>query len=277
MSEWERGKTRNREIATLRKRYVDHRELLSRMIADAPADRLAQSYMQVRAEIDAAIAKIDEIEGGRATTAPIDLKPQASAAAGSTHPALRGTGEAEPLAIDQDLLRDDYIETPHRRAFPAAAAVAVVLVLLSLLAFVVWRFARNVESTRSSIVEETATSVEPATTATEPLEPPPAAQSLAITPVQYDYGIIRKGTRKTQKFSMTNNSDGPLTVRTGRSNCRCLWFEHPDTILPGATGALTITVDGGRAQAGPVSETVVVSSRDKPDISARIQVTARVQ
>ena len=78
MSDWERGRTQNREIATLRKRYAEHRDAISRLIADAPTERLAKSYEGVRSEIDAAIAKIEEIDG--AATGPIGLKPPAVAA-----------------------------------------------------------------------------------------------------------------------------------------------------------------------------------------------------
>jgi hypothetical protein len=275
MSDWERGRSQNREIATLRKRYADHRETVSRLLADAPTERLAQSYARLRAEIDAAIAKIDEIDG--AAAGPIELKTVPQPAAPSTHPALRGAEEEDaPLTIDQDLLRDDYIETPERRRFPAAAVVAAILVVLLLVAFVVWRFARTNEPA-DTIVEEATTAV-PSTIAEEPVPPTVAPRDpLAVTPEQYDYGIVRKGTRKSQKFTLTNNSEAPLVVTTSRSQCRCLWFEHPASIPPGGSGSLTITVDGARAKSGPLSEVVQIGVKDRADLTAEVEVRGTVQ
>jgi hypothetical protein len=280
MSDWER-RTRSREIAALRRRYAEHREALGKLMADAPTDRLAQSYARVRAEVEDAISKIDEIEGA----APGGLSPLGAAAIAAsateapppTHPALRGANDSrpgdDPLTIDQELLRDPVPEQNSRRMAPALV-IAGILVLLLLLAFGLWRFMGREAPGRDRIVEETpVTPVEAIETATP--EPPPSP--LAFAPESFDFGVVAKGTRKAQRFTVTNNTDAPVAPRLGRSECRCLWFQNPELIAAGASGVVTITVDGARAAVGPLVETVQISDREKRDVTGTVEIRAQVE
>src|SRR5258706_11631643 len=58
-----RREDRAREIEIMRQRYRAHRDTLQRLAADAPTDHLAMEYQQLVAEVEKALAKLDELEG----------------------------------------------------------------------------------------------------------------------------------------------------------------------------------------------------------------------
>jgi hypothetical protein len=49
---------RAREIEILRQHYGKHRDVLARLMSDAPTEHLATEYQRLLAEIDAALRKI---------------------------------------------------------------------------------------------------------------------------------------------------------------------------------------------------------------------------
>ena len=61
---------RARELEVMRQRYRAHREALQRMVADAPTDHLATEYQRLIGDLDASLAKLDELEGRSGTVTP---------------------------------------------------------------------------------------------------------------------------------------------------------------------------------------------------------------
>ena len=117
----------------------------------------------------------------------------------------------------------------------------------------------------------------PAVTAA-PVAAAPAA-SIKIAPEVADYGTIRKGTRAVRQFEITNLSTTPLTISVARSTCRCLYYEYDTKVklAPKAKEALTVTVDGARAKAGNLNESIAVSSKDDPNATGTIGVRAVIK
>src|ERR1043166_8514036 len=61
---------RAREIDEMRQQFRRHRESLQQLAADAPTERFASEYNRLIAEIDAAMAKVDELEPGMRPLVP---------------------------------------------------------------------------------------------------------------------------------------------------------------------------------------------------------------
>ena len=92
-----------------------------------------------------------------------------------------------------------------------------------------------------------------------------------------DYGILRKGTRATRQYELINNTDEPISPQVARSVCRCLYYEHAPVIPPRAKESLTVTIDGAKAKAGPLLESVKVTSKTDPAVVVTFDVTATVR
>jgi hypothetical protein len=278
---------RAREIEVLRQHYRQHRDALARMIADAPTEHLASEYQRLIAEIDGALGKLDELEG----RPPGSTSPGAAAVSPPPppHPARRG---AEPVADPRltgpgnrplvaapgtgfdaetpaDLPRHVDGGAPRSRV---ALIVIVALIALAVIGWLIWRASSDRTPERPIVEESTApdTSIEAATA-------PAASRELTITPRANDYGTIRKGTRATRQFEVTNNSDEPITLQVSRSACRCLFYEHAPVVPPKAKENITVTIDGARAKAGELHETLQVSAKSNPAITTSIDVTATIR
>ena len=65
-------------------------------------------------------------------------------------------------------------------------------------------------------------------------------------------------------------------IKLARSTCRCFYYEYSEAIAPNATETVTVTVDGAKAKAGALSESIVVSSKKDPAIQTTIQVKAMI-
>src|SRR5688572_15892979 len=120
---------RAREIEVLRQHYRQHREALARMNMDAPTEHLAAEYQRLITEIDRALGKLNELEGG---AAPLPNTPVAA----EVNRPLRRTeelpmGDAEP-----------------RSRVPLIIAAAVIA--LALIGWLIWRASsdRDRKSTR---------------------------------------------------------------------------------------------------------------------------------
>lgn len=239
------AKKTGREIASLRQRYVQQREALGQLAADAPSDHLAREYMRVRAEVEDALAKLDALEESDPS---LQSRPGAADAPASrvkpffpdaTQPMARGEGSGE-----------------RTRLF---LIPLIGLLVLGLLGFFVWRSFDKRERATDLIVESpsaTITPIEP-----EVVEPPKPTSPLAITPSSHEFGTIRRGTRATRQFELTNRSASLVTFKVARSSCRCLYYEYLDKLEPRGKSSLTVSVDGGRAKGGLIQETIEV--RDK--------------
>lgn len=272
---------RTREIEVLRQHYRQHREALARMTADAPTEHLAAEYQRLIVEIDRALGKLNELEGAGATPAP--LPPPAN-------PRLKTEPGMRPLVSTP--ISDDEVEPPTPRDLPleeeprsrVPLILAVMLVALVLIGWLVWRASTDRGDTPPLIAEngaaENGTSAPASTapdTSVEEAPPAPAAGTLAVSPPAHDYGVIRKGTRATRQFVIANNSEEPMSVEVARSACRCLYYEHAPVIPPKAKESLTITVDGAKAKAGELRESVRITKKGDPTVTANVDVNATIQ
>jgi hypothetical protein len=274
---------RAREIEVLRQHYRQHRDALARMIADAPTEHLATEYQRLVGEIDRALAKLHELEGGATAPPPIvDVPPPPHR---PTDPGMR------PLA--QDTLYDELAEPPAIPVSEAEPRSRVPLILgaailaLAIIGWLIWR-ASSERTAGTAIVEETATAtsdtsgtdtVEAGTSTSDSTIEPAAAvpAGLAVIPVSHDYGTIRKGTRATRQYELSNTTDEPMTISVARSACRCLYYEHAPVIPPKAKENLTVTIDGARAKAGTLHEQIRVASKANAAVGVTIDVNATIQ
>jgi hypothetical protein len=290
---------RAREIEILRQQYRRHQEALQRMTEDAPTERLASEYERLLGEIDAALVKLDELEGRRggvpraAARPPSPMvpppvgptsreKPERGGSPGNDPEATRPHGDplrpaAEPgmrplmtssgAVGDDDETLVDYPPEDERRSRVALIAV-IGLVALGLIAWLIWRTTAN----------RTAPEIVQATTAeavdTQPVEP---VEILTVTPPVQNYGVIRKGTRATRQFEVANTSDEPVSIQLERSACRCLYYEYAEVIPPNGRESVTVTIDGARAPAGELQESVAVRIKGDPEPVASLGVEARIQ
>lgn len=195
------------------------------------------------------------------------------------------TPAARPLTTTPDYASeyDDGAVTQPGNAGRVLLLVGVVILALALIGWLVWR-ASSKGPADGTVVEETATttttvttSEEPETTTTAPATIAEAAQSLEVTPASRDYGLVRKGTRVTRQYEIANTSDEPMSITLARSACRCLYYEHAPVVPPRAKESITVTVDGAKAKAGTLRETIRVTSRSDPSVGTSFDVIATVQ
>lgn len=272
---------RAREIETLRARYRKHREALTALAADAPSELIAADYRRVIADIDVALAKLDE-------AAPVPPPPPPPA-----HPARRGI-ESEPPRLKTEpgmrplvtpaAVDDDTGSFVRAGGDSRRLLIIGVLTVLALTAIAfIWKpWARNDEP--GAIVEQpvgTATAGDATVAEEGPVTPAPAraaaGRPLTVSPDTIDYGVVRKGTRVTRQYELVNNSDEPLSPEVERSTCRCLYYEYAPVIPPRGKETLTVTIDGVKAKAGPLLESIRVTSKADPSVVATFDVTATVR
>ena len=263
---------RAREIEVLRQHYRQHREALARMTADAPTEHLATEYERLIIEIDRALGKLNELEGGAAAPPPP-----------AAHPRLKTEPGMRPLVSTMHS-DDDAEEPPTPTDLPLGddesrsrvpLILGAMLVALVLIGWLVWR-ASSDRGDAPPLVEES-TSAPTSTAPDTSIEEPPAASALTATPATHDYGIIRKGTRATRQFEIANGGNDPLSVEVARSACRCLYYEHAPVIPPKAKESLTITVDGAKAKAGELRESVRITKKGDASVVATVEVSATIQ
>jgi hypothetical protein len=280
-----RAGDRTREIEVLRQHYKRHREALARMIADAPTDALASGYRRLTAEIDAALGKLDELEGGAPAAPVAPVAPRAEERSTPPHgdplqadvPQAGGPG-SRPIRHSPEVAEpvEAYEEEPRR----VGGARVVLILLAALLALIVigWLVWRASSDRRDEAVVVPAPV--DATESIAPVEPEPepvAAAALAISPASQDYGVIRKGTRATRQFEVTNTTEEPVTIQVARSTCRCLYYEYRALIPPKGKQSVTVTVDGAKAKPGSLTESIAVTAKSDPSVKGTIDLRATIQ
>jgi hypothetical protein len=270
---------RTREIEVLRQHYRQHREALARMTADAPTEHLAAEYQRLIIEIDRALGKLNELEGAGAASPP---PPHSANPHLKTEPGMRplvSAPIADPIADydgESPAPRDLPLEEEPRSRVPLI--LAVMLVALVLIGWLVWRASTDRGDT-PPLIAENGTNAPASTAPDTSLEEAtaPAAGVLAVSPPSHDYGVIRKGTRATRQFEIANNSSEPISVEVARSTCRCLYYEHAPVIPPKAKESLTITVDGAKAKAGELRESVRITKKGDATVAGSVDVRATIQ
>ena len=274
-----RASARAREIEMIRQHYRAHRDALARMASEAPTEHLANEYHRLIADIDSSLHKLDELEGRGATSAavpPVAAAPAAPSAA--SRPLVMTPGEPAPPAG-----RYDASPTGSSPAPRVILMIVIGLAVLGAIGWLIWRASSEKKPSTPQTIEQPPSTTSPDTTTTSGVTPAPVtaapAASIHIAPEVADYGTIRKGTRAVRQFEITNMSSTPLTITVARSACRCLYYEY-DTkakLAPKAKEALTVTVDGARAKAGALKETIAVSSKDDPNATGTNGVRAVIK
>ena len=232
---------RAKEIELLRK----HRESLVKMLAD----------------VDAQLRDLGEI------TSPI-------IPATPPHPARRAA-EDDSLGSRPILNTASTWEEPDPASAQPGGGMRILLILgaavlaFALIGWLIWR-ASSDRPAADATIEETTTPAETATAATAAAEPEPgtiapverpAVVGMSVTPRAHDYGLVRKGTRATRQFQFRNDSEEPVTIAVSRSQCRCLYYEYEGLVPPKATETITVTVDGAKAKAGTLRETLRITPK----------------
>jgi hypothetical protein len=271
-----------RELEILRQHYREHLEALSELAENVPTDFLATEYQRLISEIDAAMRKLEELEGhGEGPSRP------------KTQPGSRPIVHSPTLTDDAAGPRT-YVSSAASPAPNTQSRIVIMLVagllVLGLIGWLIWRAGGDRrrtaaraggQSTTTEAINDTAA---PATIA--PITPVPAstgtvpaagANVLKVTPALADYGTIRKGTRATRQFEIVNTSPAPIAIKVARSACRCLYYEYADKILPKKKETITVTVDGARAKPGTLAETIQVTGKTDPSITASFQVQATIK
>jgi hypothetical protein len=282
---------RARELEALRQRYRQHRESLMLLVSDAPTEHLATEYQRLVRDIDVALAKIGELEGRSGTAPGVAGAAAATASSTKTVPPR----ESMPVTLSQGDLLHSETEPGNRTLIPppgaaqayemppsassrmALIAVAAIIVI-ALIGFLIWRASSDRGGPQPAAVAplmESAPVTAPVTSAPPPPPPPPPA--LVITPAVVDFGTVGKGTRAARQLEITNNTAETIPIRVSRSQCRCLFYEYADKVAPKKKETVTVTVDGARAKAGTLDETITVSTKKAPAVSTTFQVTGTVK
>jgi hypothetical protein len=150
---------------------------------------------------------------------------------------------------------------------------AAAIVVLALIGWLIWRASSERKAQPAAVVPVTDSA--PVTTPVTPVPQPPA--SLTMTPAVVDFGTVRKGTRATRQLEIVNNTPNTIAIQASRSQCRCLFYEYADKIAPKKKESVTVTVDGARAKAGTLDETITISAKKDPTVSTTFQVTGAVK
>jgi len=150
-----------------------------------------------------------------------------------------------------------------------AIIVVVAVIALALIGGLTWWASRDrAPEQEQTVVQETV-----ATTETVAAPVP----MLTVTPTSHDYGVIRKGTRATRQFEIANRSEEPVSIAIARSTCRCLFYEHAEVVPPKGKETITVTVDGARAEAGDLRETIRLTSKANPTVGTSFDIIATIR
>jgi hypothetical protein len=293
---------RSKEIEALRQQYGHHREALMRMVADAPTELLAKEYQRLIRELDNSLRKLDELEGRTAAERSEDtlretdpdiypnptVRPATASGATAASAAPRTNAGDRPLAAPPQ--SGNYAAPVPSTANPQSRVALIVLAAVVVLALIGWMIYRAssdrrtpapIAGTAPTAIETVGTNPNPPA---EPIAPPagmtpaPATGStIAISPASADYGTIRKGTRAVRQFDVTNTSTAPIDITVGRSACRCLFYDYREKVPAKGKETITVTIDGARVKGNSLNETVKVSSKKDPAVTATFDVTAVIR
>jgi len=267
-----REKAIGREIEQLRARYLHHLGTLEKLITDAPTDHLAGEYERVRQEVELSLHKLNELETGIPAPRPAVSRTPVPA------PSSRGRSGSKRPEDDPFYQTNPSVLVQRDSPLRALAIVLIGFLVVALAGYFFWKYVQGQRAGRSDPAAAAAMSTAPEETATtlKEITPEPLPAGFTISPPSQDFGRIRRGTRATRQFELTNNTDAEIPLAVSRSSCKCLWFEYV-ALPPGASSTLTVTIDAARAPKGTLRETVKVSSKTNPEISENLEVTAVIQ
>jgi len=276
---------RAREIELLRQHYRQHRDALAQMTSEAPTDYLAGEYQRLIREIDNAIAKLDELEGhGKtvAATPPMEA-PHGDPLRAKTEPGSRNLITPPSVATAEPASAWEVTPQPSGSGARVAMIVIAAIIVLGIIGWLIYRasgerhVATDTASSTTSITESTTPVTSTAPGTIEPVNTTTATSPLSVRPALVDYATIHKGTRATRQIEVTNNSSAPVSFSVSRSQCKCLYYEYKDTVAAKAKETVTVTVDGARAKAGTLQETLELSGKKDNAPLATVQVIANIK
>jgi hypothetical protein len=276
---------RAREIEVLRQHYRTHRDALVRMVPDAPTEQLASEYQRLIASIDGSLRKLDELEGKGTASGTVAVptaalnETQRMGTAPGNRPLVSSGVSSEPVTDHGIATYDGPADRPSNNGSRVLLMLVIAVAVLGVIGWLIWRASSDKKSTTPQVIEQPPSTTSPDTATTASVTPAAAAASIRIAPEVADYGTIRKGTRAVRQFEITNLSSTPLSITVARSTCRCLYYEYDAKVklAPKAKEALTVTVDGARAKAGALSESIAVSSKDDANATGTIGVRAVIK
>jgi len=266
---------RAREIELLRQQYGRHREALTQMIPDAPTEQLAAEYQRLAASIDDSLQKLNEIDARGTSSGFAETQRM------GTTPGNRPLVPSEPVTDHGITNYDGPADRPSNNGSRMLLMLVIGIAVIGVIGWLIWRASSDKKPAAAQVIEQPASTTS-ADTAAAPAATPvpvPVAASIRIAPEVADYGTIRKGTRAVRQFEITNLSATPLTITVARSACRCLYYEYDTKVKLAAKAkeALTVTVDGARAKAGSLNESIAVTSKDDPNATGTIGVRAVIK
>ena len=278
---------RAREIEVLRQHYRTHRDALVRMVPDAPTEQLAAEYQRLIASIDASLRKLDELEGKGTAAGTVAVpnpsynETQRMGTAPGNRPLVSSAVLSEPVTDHGIGAYDGPTDRPANNGSRMLLMMLIAVAVLGVIGWLIWRASFDKKATTTpQVIEQPPSTTSPDTGTTAAITPADApAASIRIAPEVADYGTIRKGTRAVRQFEITNLSSTPLAISVARSTCRCLYYEYDAKVklAPKAKEALTVTVDGARAKAGALNESIAVTSKDDPNATGTIGVRAVIK
>jgi hypothetical protein len=251
---------RAREIERLREHYREHREALVDLAGEAPTEYLSGEYQRLIHDIDSALAKIDEIEGRRPATPELQ-EPGARTLLTPPPPLAADAGEGAGAQLGSRLV----------------LIVVAGVIVLAIIGYLIYRASGDRGQATTTTTATIAETSAPSTIAPTSPAPVPSVVGLAVSPVVIDYGTIRKGTRATRQVELANNTSALVSYKVARSQCHCLIYEYKEKIPPKQKETITVTIDGARAKAGTLQETIDVTSKTDPSVTTSFQVTATIK
>lgn len=256
---------RARDLEAIRQRFRRHRDALTNLAADAPTLALGMEYNRLIKEIDAQVVKLEALED----RTPNDTQPM--------QPLKRTEPGKRPLTPAPPMFEIHAPEEKPRTTSRIVLIVLIGLVVLGAISWLMWQASSDELPVTSTIAESIGTNIAPATV--EPVTPAPAPTGPALTasPASQDFNTIRRGSRPSRQYEITNHTDQPVSFVVGRSNCRCLYYAYNGTVAPNQKETVTVTIDATRVKARRLNETVKVSDRNNPANETSFNVTATIR
>ena len=271
-----------REIELMRRHYRSHREALTRLIADAPTEYLANEYQRLIADIDMAVRKLDELEG-KPASAPASTSTATTISDSQPMPKPTTGAGTRPLVrtSESPVGTTSYVPPPAAGTQSRVAMIVIAgVVVLAIIGWLIWR-ASSERKPATPVIEQqpisSSTNNAPPPAVTPAPTPAPVPVTFKITPAAADYGTIRKGTRAVRQFTITNTSTTPIEIAVARSTCKCLYYDYNSKLPAKGQETITVTIDGARAKAGPLEEQIGVHAKKNPAIGGTMIVRAKIE
>ncbi len=253
---------RAREIEAIRQRFHRHRDTLTNLAADAPTLALGSEYNRLIKEIDIQVARLSALQ----ERTPNDTQPLKR-----TEP---GRKPLTPAPAFESVIPDE----PSRATSRIVLIVLTGLVVLGAIAWLMWQASSEPLPVTSTVAATdttpTTTTIEPVTPAPEPVATGPA---LVIEPASQAFGVIRRSSRPSRQFEVSNNTDQPIAIAVSRSKCRCLFYAHNGTIEPRKKETITVTIDATRVKQKSIKEKVTISDKANRAHEASFNVNATIR